>query len=1331
MQVSKGAVSMTSFLKIRPLAGLSGLLIAGLMLFPLRALGQETTGSVSGLVQDATGAAIPKATVVLTNLQNKSQRKALSSDSGNFAMASIQSGLQYQITVTTPGFKKWESKPFPVGPGDRIAFTDIKLQVGEVQAQVTVEAMDTQAIKPLDTPERSDTITAKDLETLAIEGRDAEELIEMLPGFAMISPGVNNVSPANNAVVGVNSGTSGAYSANGAGPTGLATVVDGVSLTNIQTNAGTVQTVNADMIEDAKVSTSTFSAVNAKGPAVFNATTKHGSASYHGQAYFYVRDTVLNSNDWYNNYLQQSRPPGRYLYPGGQFGGPLWIPGTRFTRHNDKLFFFFGYEYANQNFSPETLGAWVPTMAERSGDFSVASLNAQLCGARPDGRANPNVNYAMCNGENYTAAGHAIDNGQVQQYVDPNGAALLNWLPLPNANPFTNLSGYNYVQAVVQQQNVTQLHARIDYTINDRNSVYVSYGREAQVTQDPVSLNYIPNDSTLYPGGVTTGDISNILSATYTRVLTSNLTNELNGAFSLISDPANMGNPAAVDRFDMNKYNCTNPAQRASGTCTNPVSDNFNYLGEYKNAGDYSVPALADYSELGYSNVQMPGGFYNNQLHTKQVVPDVRDTISWLKGPHFFQFGVYYEKGIINGNALTNAYPQGEYTFNPGSGFYEYSSDVGQAAAFVGCQSPETGPNGGQRLSGAAYLGECINPNAMMYMGTPDSFTQANFTPVVDMQYTTLAGFVNDQWKLHRLTLMLGARVEHLGPWVDRHDNGLATFSPALYNQECSGRNCGATNFPGITWHSQTSSVANSVNNPAMVYFTPRVGLSWDILGHGNTVLHGGWGIYRHEEEFAPYAAAAATAQGYKQTYINQGLTFAEVDAQSPIAPPDFTAYTISPTDTVRPVYYEYNATISQRVNWRWLKDSLVEIAYVGSDNRNQSSFNQQASGYNEASDINLIPAGFMFQQAPAFSLGVLPATLSNSGGNSISDLTTAGQDFYRPFPFYNHIYTLAHDFYSNYNSMQASFNKSSGHVQFGANYSFSKALATAAGYVNNIPDPINLRNDYNPAPFDRTQVVNAHYLIDIGKPYHGENHLLSGISNGWQVSGFSTLMSGPDLSVQEGGNFGFGYGSIAPVQLATGQQRIPTIDPQCATTYNIPADANGDHYCTNNMNPSVWLGTPDYQLMPTVLCNPAGGSGTHQYINANCLGVPLPGSPSTGQYALSKNPSGQGQYRMPYIHGPYYQNHNVSVLKNIGMGGEKRIQLRAEAFNPFNHPQVSFNNNSTTNLSLAFSSSNGAGNLPTAGKALSATELASPQFGIANIKYGSRLIELGAKFFF
>ncbi len=584
---------------------------------------------------------------------------------------------------------------------------------------------------------------------------------------------------------------------------------------------------------------------------------------------------------------------------------------------------------------------------------------------------------------------------------------------------------------------------------------------------------------------------------------------------------------------------------------------------------------------------------------------------------------------------------------------------------------------------------------------------------------------------MHRVTLMLGARVEHLGPWYDRHNNGLATFSPTLYNQACTGRNCGSTKaMPGVTWHSANSSVANSVNQPATIYVSPRLGASWDVFGTGRTVLRGGWGAYRNEEQFAPYALAAATAQNYKTSYTFGNETFDLIDNQSPVNPPDFSIYTLSPTDTSRPVYYEFNGTVDQRLPG----NSLLEVAYVGNENANLPSYNVDASGYNGASDMNLIPAGFLF--GPVSCGGVvntdpttcIPKSLTTGGnaGNSIGGLDTQQTDFFRPYPFYEHIYSLKHDYYSNYNAMQVTWNKSTGLATWGANYTFSKVLATASSYNNVIPDPLNLRNEYNPAPMDRTHVLSVHYNVNLGKRIGGGNRLFATLANGWQISGIDSFQSGPDLPSEQGENFGFGYGSLEPTQVATQwQEPDPEQTKTCVDQYGIPADKNGDQFCVQYMNPTVWMGSPDYQLMPKVYCNPAGGKGEHQFMNATCFGVPIPGSPKTGPYALSPNPTGQGQFRLPYMRGPATWVNNLSLIKDFGMGEGKTLELKADAFNFLNHPLVSFNNDDSSNLSL--------GNLLYAvpGKQLTENELGYKNFGMADVKYGSRLMQLSAKYSF
>jgi hypothetical protein len=220
--------------------------------------------------------------------------------------------------------------------------------------------------------------------------------------------------------------------------------------------------------------------------------------------------------------------------------------------------------------------------------------------------------------------------------------------------------------------------------------------------------------------------------------------------------------------------------------------------------------------------------------------------------------------------------------------------------------------------------------------------------------------------------------------------------------------------------------------------------------------------------------------------------------------------------------------------------------------------------------------------------------------------------------------------------------------------------------------------------------------------------------------------MSGVNLSSAQGENFGFGYGSVQVTQVPTSQQPENTsVMPVCQNEYNVPQDPNGHQYCVTNLNPTTWLGTPDYQLLPTLNCNPAGGPAKHQYINPTCFGVPLPGGAPANETSYYSNSSGQGVYRLPYLHGPWYQNHNISLIKNFALSEGKAVQLQAEGFNFLNHPNVSFNNNDNTNLSL--------GNLNYAvpGQPLTAGMLRAQNFGVANIKFGSRLIELAAKFTF
>ena len=273
---------MKFFSRIRPTASL--LVTLALFLVAQSALFGQATGNVTGVVEDSTGAVIPKAVVVLTNLVNGAQSSTTSNAAGAFAFAGLTPAT-YSFEVTAAGFEPWQTQPFQVHAGDQLGFnSDIRMKVGAATAEVTVEAKSETGIAALDTAEQSDIINADELNTLSVVGRDATELVRMLPGYAMSTgdQGLFNRPGYNTAVVGL-SGPTGAFSANGAGVTGIATLTDGVSLTDISSNMGSVQQINIEMVQSVKATNSSFGAVYAKGPAVISAESKEGGSKYHGE----------------------------------------------------------------------------------------------------------------------------------------------------------------------------------------------------------------------------------------------------------------------------------------------------------------------------------------------------------------------------------------------------------------------------------------------------------------------------------------------------------------------------------------------------------------------------------------------------------------------------------------------------------------------------------------------------------------------------------------------------------------------------------------------------------------------------------------------------------------------------------------------------------------------------------------------------------------------------------------------------------------------------------------------------------------------------------------
>jgi hypothetical protein len=275
----------------------------------------------------------------------------------------------------------------------------------------------------------------------------------------------------------------------------------------------------------------------------------------------------------------------------------------------------------------------------------------------------------------------------------------------------------------------------------------------------------------------------------------------------------------------------------------------------------------------------------------------------------------------------------------------------------------------------------------------------------------------------------------------------------------------------------------------------------------------------------------------------------------------------------------------------------------------------------------------------------------------------------------------IDHKMYSNYNSLQVSWNKQAGHFTFLTNYTFSKALGIRGENGAATGDPTNLRNNYGTLPNNRTNIFNVAYVYELPKLNSG-NRFLKGAANGWQISGIAQYQTGSDIQAAITSNFS--YNAYIPAG-TTFMGR--TIDKTIlATAQNI-------------------TGSPDLTLMPALKCNPRSGLQSHQYINGNC-------------FAGTATPGVQGSYVIPSVTGPGFFNTDLSVFKNFSWGNSetKKIQFRFSGYNFLNHPLRTFIAKDP-GLNLTFDQG---GNLIQNG---------GTTFGYANNKVGHRIVQGVVKF--
>lgn len=414
-------VSIRNCIRSKSRAGLPGSLVLAGVLIALAvtstAVAQDTRGSISGLVVDSSGSVVPGARVTITETETHVAAAGDSQSDGLFLVAGLLPG-SYTLRVEAGGFKSFEKTNLNLSAGERLEAGQIQLEVGSTTETLTVTTYG-EAVQ-LDTSDRGDVVTTKDVENLPMAGRNWASLLNILPGA--ITQNDSLEPDSGNANIPIYNGVSNAFSA---------IYEDGIS-NNLQRSYQYGAGETPDVIAEVKVETSNFNAeYGGAGGGNVQLISKSGTSQFHGDLFTYIRNEAWEANDFFNVLTGSPKPVDRFMDFGGTFGGPIFWPG-RFNREKNKLFFFIGQEYVPVNGPAGGLSnLTMPTAAQRNGDFSQTTT--------PDGTPVPILD---------PFSNHQPFPGNVvpKNRINPAGQALLNVFPLPNFNNASVSSNqYNYI----------------------------------------------------------------------------------------------------------------------------------------------------------------------------------------------------------------------------------------------------------------------------------------------------------------------------------------------------------------------------------------------------------------------------------------------------------------------------------------------------------------------------------------------------------------------------------------------------------------------------------------------------------------------------------------------------------------------------------------------------------------------------------------------------------------------------------------------------------------------------------------------------------------------
>ena len=1191
-------------------------------------LAQTSTSEITGTVRDTTGAVVPGAAVTAANEATGVTYKQNTTNTGLYAFPSVPAGA-YTVSAEMPGFKVTRKTHQVLVVNTPLA-VDLTLEIGQASETVNVESTAVQL--QTENATVGNVVTEKAIKDLPLNGRNPLSLLVLEPGVVQRSAGAG--------------GDSGIH-VNGSRDRAFNVTIDGIEAneSTVPNPLSNLYRLTPDNVQEYKVTTSNPTAEEGRNSgANINVATRSGQNAFHGTLFEFLRNTNLNSNEFFANAQGGPKPDIKLNQYGLQFSGPII---------KNKTFFFFSYADQKVNIKQpidQTFGfPGVYTASARAGIYrywvadpkNPLTIGTQKITQNSPALVDPRTgalmpgirNCASPTDANCVASYNFAANDPKGIGLDPVMAKLFASYPAPN-NYSSAGDGLNYA---TYQWNAPTLFRgpnfmyRVDHTFNENNNIFVRWLQGHYDTLEGDPLNGRPE---VFPGFPPLGEVfrtTKNLAISYRHLFSPRVVNEFTTGFSRF-----------IFLFTQGEANPSFP----------------------------NVPPY-NFSNAGASYIALP---YINTPRTFRAVttPQLIDNLSIIKGSHIFRMGAnvrLYEhndqRGQPGGINVTPSLTFDSQTKAP-TGFNTPSVATATTPGINSTDNTRLLTTINQLLGIPARLGQ-------VFLG---DIKANNYLPFLSGNKVTLWDegvrvkqydfFFQDEWRVTRnVVVNYGLRWEINRPPTESGDRAYVPTSSIVNN-------------PGLVTFQHAGAWFKNDNLGAI---GPRLGIAWAPGGSTKTVIRVGWGI-----SFDPLSTFQVTAvagkvpglvlqcnsvpggsttpgcQSVPDIRIAQGfpnqLAPPSTQPSSFLTPPlqllnNAPALSLFDQNLKYPTVHEWNLNIQ-----RELPGGIVaQAGYLGK--RGLRLFRSYDINQIDAGPI--LPSFLIMQQnvaagcspdgsgcangkpVPLVTSGIVNAAFVNSS-QSRTDLSQNGAGnmagrieqttlaaHLRPNQQFGTITYLDSGGDSYYHALQVTLRKRfSNGLQFGLAYSFSKSIddqstdpvgASSGGGLTTTgartaADIRNWRNERGLSDFDRTHVITTNFVYELpvgrGKPFFGTvPGVVNQVIGGWSVNGLYTYMSGEPFSV-----------------------------------YSGVRTNNNSHTSRAAINGAI----------PEVKYQPGPGFGPIVFdpgVRDTVLVAPPPGGDGAGRNLFRAAP---------------FNNVDLSLVKRFDISERFKLQFRAEAFNAFNH---------------------------------------------------------------